>query len=32
LESDVSELFLEKINIIKQKKSGQVHYCLIEIL
>jgi 16S rRNA (guanine966-N2)-methyltransferase len=32
LESEVAEFFSQKIKISKQKHSGQVHYCLIEIL
>jgi 16S rRNA (guanine966-N2)-methyltransferase len=32
IEHKVSVFFVEKIKLIKQKKSGQVHYCLIEIL
>lgn len=30
--AEISSLFLTKINILKQKQSGQVHYCLVEIL
>lgn len=32
LSAEISNLFSKKINIIKQKQSGQVHYCLVEIL
>lgn len=30
--AQISPLFTQKINIIKQKKSGQVHICLVQLL
>jgi 16S rRNA (guanine966-N2)-methyltransferase len=32
IEKEISSIFSKEINIIRQKKSGQVHYCLVKII
>ncbi len=32
IEAEIAPLFTQKIKILKQKRAGQVHYCLVKIL